>query len=464
VLPLTDYDGFVTPSEARDFRKAVESERSRGEWELTTTGHIGCIRLFSQLQGCERAMLLRLPIAPRPVAERVNAALAAMAKDLDARTRARLELLLTIVDADPALAVAAARSRVPIGPLISWVQWLDRRPVRGAKPTVAAWQPLFELDDPAGPLRADAIAELAPWLWMRQWQLGDRDPGELLSPLSDADYDFAAYLQRFFGRDRGSVQYGADVVARVVVGGGHHVLGASHGDAGRRAAASLARAAGMAVVDAANVPAELRQSATPGLEHAGGVSLLSPLRGLPVESLIDLLLAELDDWTRAALMDEPDWRKVVSESLRTWPELLDAPVFATWWLLLKGPTSTLPLEWLRLHGPRLAAMSPGLQRNVAMNLQRTPIPWYVATDERERLELTFFERNFADGSIVPPLPTFRPLLELALQGSQDPGARFDRACLALAGLPSRVVERGDRDDAIEVWWKGRWVPYPGPLP
>ncbi|MBK8095534.1 MAG: alpha/beta hydrolase [Planctomycetes bacterium] len=476
LAPSDDVDGFTTAEETTRFRRAVRT--AKGDWQPIFRGHVGCIQQCAELQAAERQQLASLPCSPRLAAARAEAALAAAGRRQDRRTRVRLELLGAQVDAEPALAVAAAMSEVPLGTLIPWVRWLDRLPQRGERRrTVAEWLPVFDLQDPAGPLRPDAIAEMATWLCARQWRLGDRDPIPLLQHLRADGYDYAAFLRSWFGADTG-VEYGGDVVHRVVTGGGHWVQGVPSGEAMRRAARSMRKAIGAPDdVAAGAVPGRLVQSGTLGLGYAAVTPEPDALHGADVERLAELFLLELDPWTLARLQEWPDWSAQVRLLVREVPHVLEAPVFFAH--LIREQESRIlgmPLEWVRLHAPRIRAMPPEIQHSLAVDVNRFCLRTLWVAGERESvLQRIYCNRDFATGHIVPPdgMDTLVGVLE---NGAQDKSLRCDRTFLTLAGLPSQVIEypvkfRIDGSEGeleamargLQVWWNGRWIPYPGPL-
>lgn len=476
MAPMSDSDGFATADETARFRVAVRT--AKGDWQPVYRGHVGCIQQCADLQAAERIQLTALPCAPRPATARADAAVAATGSRLDRRTRVRLELLCAQLDAEPALVVAAAMSEVPPGTLLPWVRWLDRLPQRGERRrTVADWMPVFDLRDPAGPLRPDAIAATAMWLCARQWRLGDRDPVALLSDLRTDAYDYQAYLRAWFGADTG-VEYGGDVVHRVVVGGGHWVQGVPAAEAMRRAARSLRKAiGGDDLIGAEAVPGNLVQSPTPGLGFAAATPEPDALQGADVERLTELFLLELDPWTSSRLQEWSDWQAQVRSLVREVPHVLEAPVFFAH--LIREQESrilAMPIEWLRLHAPRIRAMPPAIQHSLAVDVHRFCLRTLWMSGERENvLQRIHCELDFATGRIVPPDGS-DTLVDVLESGAQDKALRCDRTFLTLAGLPSRVIEYpakvkldgvpGEQQlmmRGLLVWWNGRWIPYPGPL-
>jgi hypothetical protein len=331
-----------------------------GECVELNPDHVTCAGGGHWLRPEERRFLHRLfgPMAPSDTRMAEALAKGDLTDRHNPRTMARLELLASNLACQPTLLLAAARSEVPLDPLLQWAAWLERRAQRvGERRSVAQWQALLCLEDRSGPLRADLIARLAPFLLARDLEHAQLDELALVRALNRLDGP--AYYGAYYGGNIPRFCLGANVTFSLSGAAGSPADDADADDWARRALLTVRKARGsnMHLFDSPRTLASpspwRRQAALTKIGHFAVMP--SWLDGQPVELLQKVYLAELETGGHAQGELARIHHGNLPELLSTRPWLCEAPRFLD--AVLRNPleasTSLLPKVWLLAYASSL---------------------------------------------------------------------------------------------------------------
>jgi len=324
-----------------------------GECVDLNDDHVACAGGGHWLRPEERRLLHSIHGSIAPTAARVAAALAeGNRRDVsNPRTMARLQLLASNLACQPKLMLAAARSSVPLDPLLQWAAWLERRVQRtGEARSLAQWQSLLCLEDRSGPLRADLIARLAPFLLARDLEHAQLDDQALVRALNNLDC--SAFYSAYYGGTAPRYCLGANVALGLSGAAGTLFDDAPPEDWARRALLTLRKARGSSLHLHDNPRTTMLES--PWKFHreltakASFAVMPSYLAGQPKELLRKVSTAEIT--TTATSVDElaEEQIGILDELLMAVPWLCEAPKFLS--VLLYNPAAVsiqlLPKTWL----------------------------------------------------------------------------------------------------------------------
>lgn len=436
-LPTEPGDTFLTAEEHAQICAVVEGRK--GKCVKLNPEHISCAGGGHWLRPEERRLLGDLFGTIAPVEARVAAALATGSPSdvCDPRIVARLRLLCSAVNAPPALLLAGARSNVPPGAMLPWVSWLGRRAfVEGTTRTLDQWQETLQLDDVAGPLRADLIARLAPWLLARDQQQGPLDESALIEPLLSGDDE--GLFERFYPAHRTEdFRLGSLMMYALTAAGGMEGANARHWP--RRATRTLTKARGR--IGGEPVPPDARRAATcpwleSSLEDSGKFAAIPPaLTGLELDLLWNVFTTSLPEDAIALRAAAVDHAVALRAALAEHPHYCDVPtlVVASFAASAGGGFTAWPTSWVARHAAYLATVPWDAQVILAQNWQSLP------------------KRRFTELSIA--IAEWNLLEHRDNDRCEPPQERLaDYAALC---LPARTTSDPWE---IEVWRHGHWCP------
>lgn len=436
-LPREPGDAFLTAEEHAQICAAVEARK--GQCVKLNPEHISCAGGGHWLRPEERRLLGDLFGTIAPVDARVAAALATGGPSDadDPRTMARLRLLGSAVNAPPALLLAGARSTVPPSAMLPWVSWLGRRAfVEGTTRTLAQWQETLQLDDVSGPLRADLIARLAPWLLAHDQQQGPLDESALIEPMLAGDSE--GVFERYYPTHRTEdFRLGGLMMHALTAAGGMEGANARHWP--RRATRTLTKARGK--IGGEPAPPDARWAGSSpwlrsSLEDIGNFAAMPPaLAGLQRELLWDVFTTSLPEDAFALRAAAVDHAVALRAALAENPHYCDVPalIVASFATSADGTFPAWPLSWIARHAAYLTTVPWHAQLILAQNWQS------LSKKRAPELHVVFAEWRLLthpDNDLCKP--------------PQERLADYAALCLPARTMPDPWE--------IEVWRHGHWCP------